>query len=191
MSNVPTWSGTIYFLCVSSSIEEATPTAQTTADHFFPNRYALYVARNYFEMVQPSPQLCARLRFTTKQVGRGFYRGNRTGSKGAHNDRGGYIVDWRKTSFYNVPELEGFRLAPYVTLELPEPSPKIERFGSKYTPKKVDGLEFLHEWKRLNPFEYEHIINFQREQAEQIATQAEVTIDESPAQATSGSQKSI
>ncbi|KIW14106.1 hypothetical protein PV08_06887 [Exophiala spinifera] len=141
-------------------------------------------------MFQPSPQLCARLRFTTKQVGRGFYRGNRTGSKGAHNDRGGYIVDWRKTSFYNVPELEGFSLAPYVTLELPEPPRKITRFGSTYTPKKVDGLEFLHEWKRLNPYEYEHIVNHQRDQAEQAATQAEVTVQEST-QTNNAGQNSI
>ena len=83
-----------------------------------------------------------------------------------------------------------WQLAPYVTLELPEPPRKIERFGSVYTPKKLDGLEFLHEWKRLNPFEYEHIINHQREQAEQIASQAEVTPEESVAQATSGNQRS-
>ncbi len=59
-------------------------------------------------MVKPSPQLCSRLRFTTKQVAKGFYRGNRVGSMGAHTEFGGYVVDWRKTTHYNVPDLEGF-----------------------------------------------------------------------------------
>ena len=58
--------------------------------------------------MKPAAQLCARLRFTTKQVGRGFYRGNRTGSKGAHTGFGGYVIDWRKTSHYNVPNTEEF-----------------------------------------------------------------------------------
>lgn len=59
-------------------------------------------------MVRPSSVLCARLRFTTKQVGRGFYRGNRTGAMGAHTEFGGYLIDWRKTAHFNVPETTGF-----------------------------------------------------------------------------------
>jgi len=59
-------------------------------------------------MVKPSPQLCARLRFTTKQVGRGFYRGNRAGAMGAHTEYGRYVIDWRKTVHYNMPEMKDF-----------------------------------------------------------------------------------
>lgn len=61
-------------------------------------------------MVQPSPVLLARVRFTTKQVGFGFYRGNQTGSVGAHTQYGGYLVDWRKVKNYNVPDLKNFNV---------------------------------------------------------------------------------
>lgn len=64
-------------------------------------------------MVKPSPQLSARLRFTTKQVGRGFYRGNRTGSVGAHTEYGGYLVDWRKTKRFNMPDIQDFNVSPF------------------------------------------------------------------------------
>ncbi|KAK5445372.1 60S ribosomal protein L27, mitochondrial [Exophiala xenobiotica] len=126
-------------------------------------------------MFQPSPQLCARLRFTTKQVGRGFYRGNRTGSKGAHTAGGGYIIDWRKTTHYNVPEIENFYLTPFVSLEM-EPTPRVRQVnGTLQTPEKVDGLDFLREWKRLSPFEYEHLVEHQEQLAAQAAqTQAEL-----------------
>ena len=61
-------------------------------------------------MVKPSPILCARLRLTTKQVNGGYYKGNRTGSMGAHTEYGGYLIDWRKVRHYNVPDLKGFKV---------------------------------------------------------------------------------
>jgi large subunit ribosomal protein L41 len=59
-------------------------------------------------MVKPSPALQARLRFTSKGVARGFYRGNQTGSMGAHTEYGGYRIDWRKATHYNVPDTANF-----------------------------------------------------------------------------------
>lgn len=59
-------------------------------------------------MVRPSLALQGRIRFTTKDVGRGFYRGNKTGSMGAHTQYGGYIIDWRKARNFNVPDLKDF-----------------------------------------------------------------------------------
>lgn len=61
-------------------------------------------------MVQPSPRLLARLRFSTKQVAKGFYRGTGSGSMGAHTGKGKYIIDYRKTRHYNVPALESFKV---------------------------------------------------------------------------------
>jgi len=63
-------------------------------------------------MFKPSPNLCARLRLTTKQVNGGFYRGSRTGSMGAHTEYGGYVVDWRKVRHFNVPDLTEFKVGP-------------------------------------------------------------------------------
>ena len=45
-----------------------------------------------------------RLALTTKQVNKGFYKGNRTGSMGRHTRHGGYIIDPRKVRTYVVPE---------------------------------------------------------------------------------------
>ncbi|EHY61080.1 hypothetical protein ABEF92_002885 [Exophiala dermatitidis] len=122
-------------------------------------------------MFKPSPQLCARLRFTTKDVGKGFYRGNRTGSMGSHTEFGGYVVDWRKTPHYNAPNTQDFPLTPFVTLEMERTTRVIERAdGTSYTPDKVDGMEFLRQWARLNPAEYEPVVEHQRAERQ---TQAE------------------
>lgn len=43
-----------------------------------------------------------------------------------------------------------------------EPTTRVrEMDGTPYTPEKVDGTEFLREWKRLNPQEYDHILEHQ------------------------------
>ncbi|KAJ9614232.1 60S ribosomal protein L27, mitochondrial [Cladophialophora chaetospira] len=114
-------------------------------------------------MVKPSPALFGRMRFTTKQVGRGFYRGNRTGSMGAHTEYGKYMIDWRKTKYFNVPDLKDFALSPFIT-QVMDPTPRIEERpnGEFYTPEKVDGLEFLRSWKNLNPYEYDNVVEGQR-----------------------------
>lgn len=44
------------------------------------------------------------LKLTTKDVGRGFYKGNRTGSMGQHTKWGGYIINWDKVRTFAVPE---------------------------------------------------------------------------------------
>jgi hypothetical protein len=50
-----------------------------------------------------------------------------------------------------------------------EPTPRVRQVnGTLQTPEKVDGLDFLREWKRLSPYEYEHLVEHQ----EQIAAQA-------------------
>lgn len=45
-----------------------------------------------------------------------------------------------------------------------EPTSRVRDLeGTLYTPEKVDGLEFLRDWKRLNPEEYDHIYNYQED----------------------------
>lgn len=48
--------------------------------------------------------MMARLRLTTKQVGRGYYKGNRTGSMGFFAKPGSYVIDWKKVRTYVAPE---------------------------------------------------------------------------------------
>lgn len=63
-------------------------------------------------MFKRSPVLYARLRLTTKQVNGGYYKGNKTGSTGAHTRYGGYLIDWRKVRHFNVPDLTDFPVGP-------------------------------------------------------------------------------
>ena len=51
-----------------------------------------------------------KLRLTTKDIKKGFYKGNRTGAMGRHTKYGGYIIEWNKVRTYPVPSLEGFNV---------------------------------------------------------------------------------
>jgi len=44
-----------------------------------------------------------RLALTTKQAGKDYYKGNRTGSMGRHTKHGGYTIDFKKVRTYCVP----------------------------------------------------------------------------------------
>jgi hypothetical protein len=135
-------------------------------------------------MVKPSPQLQARMRFTTKQVAGGFYRGTRTGAMGAHTRYGGYIIDYRKTRHYAVPDFKGFKvslrlsidrawetadgsiyyqLTPYVSLEISDPGRVREdrKTGEAYEISRFSGMEFLKDWKENNPQEFEDELAWQ------------------------------
>ncbi len=51
------------------------------------------------------------LKLTTKDVGKGFYKGNRTGSMGRHTKYGGYVIEWNKVRTYAVPQnLKDFKV---------------------------------------------------------------------------------
>ncbi|KDN63305.1 hypothetical protein CSUB01_01962 [Colletotrichum sublineola] len=58
--------------------------------------------------MRPSPILQVlkykHLRLTTKDVNKGFYKGNRTGAMGRHTKFGGYVIEWHKVRTYVVPE---------------------------------------------------------------------------------------
>ena len=45
-----------------------------------------------------------RLSITTKQVGKGFYKGTGSGAMGWHTKHGGYKIDPKKVRTYVVPE---------------------------------------------------------------------------------------
>ncbi|KFH46386.1 54S ribosomal protein-like protein [Hapsidospora chrysogenum ATCC 11550] len=73
------------------------------------------------------------LKLTTKDVGRGFYKGNRTGSMGQHTKWGGYIINWDK-------------LTPFVSRQVrPEPS---DYKGLAKGPQ--DPYFYVEQWKRYN-----------------------------------------
>lgn len=51
------------------------------------------------------------IKITTKDVARGFYKGNRTGSMGRHTKFGGYVIEWNKVRTYVVPQnLQDFKV---------------------------------------------------------------------------------
>lgn len=53
-----------------------------------------------------------KLRLTTKDINKGYYKGNRTGSMGRHTRFGGYVIEWHKVRTYVVPEgLDAFKVS--------------------------------------------------------------------------------
>jgi len=52
-----------------------------------------------------------RLALNTKQAGKDYYKGNRTGSMGSHTKYGGYIVDPKKVRTYRCPDLSDFNVS--------------------------------------------------------------------------------
>lgn len=117
-------------------------------------------------MFKPSPILGARLRLTTKQVNGGYYKGNRTGSMGSHTEYGGYIIDYRKVRHFNCPDLTNFKLTPFITKQM-EPTERTQTRpdGTTFTPKLVDGKEYLRQWRRENLDEYEQVLAHQNKEA--------------------------
>ncbi|KAI0026248.1 mitochondrial ribosomal protein L27-domain-containing protein [Xylariomycetidae sp. FL0641] len=88
-----------------------------------------------------------KLRLTTKDVNKGFYKGTGTGSMGSHTKYGGYLIDWNKVRTYVAPEnLDEFKLTPFVTKRAEAPRGIYE--GYKLGPK--DPKLYLQRWKDEN-----------------------------------------
>ena len=51
-----------------------------------------------------------KLRLTTKDVNKGFYKGTRTGRMGRHTKKGGYMIDWALVRTFVCPSLAGFKV---------------------------------------------------------------------------------
>ncbi|CRG90293.1 50S ribosomal protein YmL27 [Talaromyces islandicus] len=102
--------------------------------------------------MKPSQPLMARLRLTTKQVNGGYYKGNRTGSMGAFDKKGRYVLDYRKVRTYVVPEgLAQFNLTPFVTKSFqPTPTKYMKAFGR---PRAFAAGDYIDLWKNTNATE--------------------------------------
>jgi len=135
-------------------------------------------------------RLKTRLRFTTKQVGKGFYRGSNVGSLGAHTRYGDYIIDWRKTRHYVVPDLRDTKvisslthssaaevltdtheqLTPFVSGQIPRHEKfSVDPSGNPYS--QIDGMQYLRWWKDQNPGEYDWFLQREAEAEAQAKAQ--------------------
>lgn len=85
-----------------------------------------------------------RLALNTKQAGKDFYKGNRTGSMGQHTKFGGYLVDYKKVRTYVCPDLAGFNLTPFVAKRIEKVAENWEHTESGTA---IDGKEYLKQWK--------------------------------------------
>lgn len=64
--------------------------------------------------MRPTAPLCRairRLPLNTKQAGKDFYKGNRTGAMGWHTKYGGYKIDYKKVRTYICPDLSDFNVS--------------------------------------------------------------------------------
>ncbi|KAK3316154.1 mitochondrial ribosomal protein L27-domain-containing protein [Apodospora peruviana] len=86
-----------------------------------------------------------RLRLTTKDVNKGFYKGTGTGTIGRHTKHGGFIIEWEKVRSYVCPSLENFKLTPFVTKNVKKTFGEYEdRIGPK------NPQLYLNRWKSEN-----------------------------------------
>ncbi|KAH7367538.1 hypothetical protein B0T11DRAFT_325802 [Plectosphaerella cucumerina] len=88
------------------------------------------------------------LRLTTKDVNKGFYKGNRVGAMGRHTKFGGYLIDWSRVRTFVVPDAAkdpSFKLTPFVTETI---RPMRGKYESKAGPK--DPAVYLENWKYMN-----------------------------------------
>ncbi|EXF76077.1 hypothetical protein COL5a_010664 [Colletotrichum fioriniae] len=100
--------------------------------------------------MRPSPVLQVlkyrHLKLTTKDVNKGFYKGNRTGAMGRHTKYGGYVIEWHKVRTYVVPEgLKDFKLTPFVSEAV---RPLRGAYPTKEGPR--DPKLYLENWKQVN-----------------------------------------
>ncbi|PQE12227.1 50S ribosomal 27 protein [Rutstroemia sp. NJR-2017a BVV2] len=92
-------------------------------------------------------QRISRLRLTTKQANKGFYKGTGTGSTGRHTQHGGYIIEWDKVRTYVVPQnLKDTKLTPFVTRKIKAPRGRFE----KDSKGAFSGEAYLAKWKELS-----------------------------------------
>ncbi|KAL2373358.1 50S ribosomal protein YmL27, variant [Blastomyces gilchristii SLH14081] len=122
-------------------------------------------------MFKPTRSLNARLRLTTKQVGGGYYKGNRTGNVGYFGrKKGTYFIDWRKVRTYVVPEgLDTFKLTPFVTKRM-EPTrthyTQTIMIGDREVevPRGMNGKDYLDDWYANNELESDEMERIRREE---------------------------
>ncbi|KAJ5897413.1 hypothetical protein N7504_007701 [Penicillium tannophilum] len=107
-------------------------------------------------MFKPSPTMMARLRFTTKQVNGGYYKGTRTGSMGQFDKKGNYVIDWKKVRTYVVPDdLDEFDLTPFVSKKV---EPKRDQYVKQITRNgrtvtvvdSLKGQDYINIWGDKN-----------------------------------------
>ena len=68
-----------------------------------------------------------KLRLTTKDINKGFYKGTGTGSMGRHTKRGGYVIEYNKVRTYVVPPgLKDFKVSPRASSSRRGPEPREE-----------------------------------------------------------------
>ena len=105
---------------LGSKFTEACPTSNTVTTVvvavFSPTTTDKHTTNN----MKPSPILQVlryrNLRLTTKDVGKGYYKGTRTGSMGRHTKYGGYVIEWHKVRTYVCPSLDGFKVSSLTML---------------------------------------------------------------------------
>ncbi|KAM3498481.1 hypothetical protein MY10362_008202 [Beauveria mimosiformis] len=86
------------------------------------------------------------LKLTTKDVNKGFYKGNRTGSMGRHTRYGGYVIEWNKVRTYAVPDLKDFKLTPFVSRQVYPESGDYKGLAKG----SADPHFYVEQWKRYN-----------------------------------------
>jgi len=93
-----------------------------------------------------------KLRLTTKDINKGFYKGTGSGSMGRHTKHGGYVIEYRKVRTYVVPKgLGDFKLTPFVTKKMAPTYGDYTEQGDAEGPRSP--AAYLRRWKSENGFD--------------------------------------
>mmetsp|Transcript_26870 Transcript_26870/g.32558 ORF Transcript_26870/g.32558 Transcript_26870/m.32558 type:complete len:136 (+) Transcript_26870:150-557(+) len=84
------------------------------------------VTRRYFSKYL-SKSATKRLPLTTKRAGKGYKKGKGCTNEGRLTSKGKFIRNWSKSLQLVVPDLEGFKLKPYIASSVSKCPPEDRR----------------------------------------------------------------
>ncbi|KAI9714284.1 MAG: hypothetical protein M1820_000245 [Bogoriella megaspora] len=119
-----------------------------------------------FKPTAPLHRRLRRLALTTKQAGKGYYKGTGSGSMGRHTKHGGYQIEWHKVRTYVVPDLSDTMLTPFVATRIERTRGEYKTFTAEMKDEHGDyeeeiianeaiksprsGLRYFLKWKQEN-----------------------------------------
>jgi large subunit ribosomal protein L41 len=99
--------------------------AQRTNNNYFLSALSIFHESRRFMSKYLSKSATKRLPLTNKKVKKGYYKGNGATMEGRITSKGKFIADPMKKLQLIVPDLEGFKLKPYIANSVSKLPPEL------------------------------------------------------------------
>jgi len=109
----------------SRSINSMSLIAQRTNNNYFLPTLSIFHESRRFMSKYLSKSATKRLPLTNKKVKKGYYKGNGATMEGRITSKGKFIADPMKKLQLIVPDLEGFKLKPYIANSVSKLPPEL------------------------------------------------------------------